>query len=115
MKKRVVILIAVLTVFALIASGCGAAPADDAENSTPPEDLQTFTIEELAAYDGKDGNKAYIAVGGLVYDVTDVKVWAGGAHHGFTAGADQTEALDSKAPHGANMLNGIPVVGKLEE
>ena len=31
-----------------------------------------FTPEELTAFDGKDGRKAYVAVEGKVYDVTGV-------------------------------------------
>ena len=31
-----------------------------------------FTLDELKNYDGKEGRKAYIAVDGVVYDVTNV-------------------------------------------
>ncbi len=32
-----------------------------------------FTLDELKNYDGKEGRKAYIAVDGVVYDVTNVE------------------------------------------
>ena len=73
--------------------------------------LPTFTAEQLATYDGKDGHSAYIAVDGKVYDVTNVAQWKNGTHAGrFQAGADYTEALKN-APHSAAMLGEAPVVG----
>ena len=33
-----------------------------------------FTLDELKNYDGKEGRKAYIAVDGVVYDVTNVYI-----------------------------------------
>lgn len=71
-----------------------------------------FTPEELTAFDGKDGRKAYVAVEGKVYDVTGVPAWTDGQHNGAMAGTDLTEAL-AKAPHGVSKLEGLPVVGTL--
>ena len=45
-----------------------------------------FTVEELAKYNGKNGAKAYVAVGGIIYDVTAISKWSGGNHYGITAG-----------------------------
>ena len=44
-----------------------------------------FTEEELERYDGQNGNPAYVAIDGVVYDVTDVSAWKGGVHHGNRA------------------------------
>ena len=68
----------------------------------------------MAKYNGKDGAKAYVAVEGIVYDVTDVKAWKEGMHNGFEAGQDLTEAI-KKAPHGTAKLEGLPVVGTLQK
>lgn len=76
-------------------------------------DLQEFTLEELAAYNGKGGNKAYIAVDGKVYDVTDSPAWANGGHNGFEAGQDLTEAIQ-KSPHGLKVLDNLTQVGTLK-
>ncbi len=84
------------------------------EEADAPEEV-AFTMDEIARYDGKDGNPAYIVVDGVVYDVTDVGPWGSGSHFGFEAGADVTEALEDAAPHGANMLNQAEVVGKIGE
>ncbi len=34
----------------------------------------------------KNGAKAYVAVGGIIYDVTAISKWSGGNHYGITAG-----------------------------
>lgn len=75
---------------------------------------KTFTLEELSKFDGQNGNKAYVAVNGVVYDVSGIEAWKGGKHHGNLAGKDITEAL-KRAPHGDKVLAGLPVVGKLAD
>lgn len=58
----------------------------------------------MAAFDGQGGNKAYIAVDGIVYDVTAVAQWGSKLHAGrFNAGKDYSEAIKS-APHGVDKL-----------
>jgi predicted heme/steroid binding protein len=74
---------------------------------------KTFTKAELAKFDGQNGNPAYVAVDGVVYDVSAVKQWAGGKHHGNTAGKDLTKEIKEQSPHGVAVLKGLPVVGKL--
>lgn len=71
-----------------------------------------FTLDELKNYDGKEGRKAYIAVDGVVYDVTNVAAWQGGTHHGNNAGNDVSDRI-VKAPHGKSILEKLEVVGKL--
>lgn len=71
-----------------------------------------FTLDELKNYDGKEGRKAYIAVDGVVYDVTNVAAWQGGTHHGNNAGNDVSDRI-FKAPHGKSTLEKLEVVGKL--
>ena len=71
-----------------------------------------FTLEELKNYDGKEGRKAYIAVDGVVYDVTNVAAWQDGTHHGNNAGNDVSDRI-VKAPHGKSTLEKLGVVGKL--
>ncbi|MCC4489894.1 cytochrome b5 domain-containing protein [Limosilactobacillus reuteri] len=73
-----------------------------------------FTKEELAQYDGQNGHPAYVAVDGIVYDVTNSPAWPNGAHHGNQAGQDLTKELHEDSPHGASKLTQLPVVGKLK-
>ncbi|MDO4903231.1 MAG: cytochrome b5 domain-containing protein [Limosilactobacillus sp.] len=72
-----------------------------------------FTLEELKQADGQDGHPAYIAVDGVVYDVSNSGGWAGGQHHGFHAGNDLTKEIKEISPHGTQVLSRLEVVGKL--
>ncbi len=72
-----------------------------------------FTPAELARYNGKDGRPAYIGYDGKVYDVSGSFLWRGGRHQALhEAGVDLTAAL-ATAPHGADLLARLPVVGDL--
>jgi predicted heme/steroid binding protein len=72
-----------------------------------------FTLEDLKQYDGKNGRPAYIAYKGKVYDVTDSFLWVDGDHQGeHQAGRDLTEEI-SRAPHGEETLDRIPIIGIL--
>jgi predicted heme/steroid binding protein len=75
--------------------------------------LLSLTITDLAKYDGKNGNKAYVVVDSLIYDVSTLKSWKNGEHKmGVKAGLDQSEKI-MKSPHGKSVLKKLKVVGKL--
>lgn len=77
--------------------------------------VKVFSKEELAQYDGKNGQKAYVAVDGNVYDVTNADGWKNGVHKGgVTAGKDQSAAIN-QSPHGKQVLAGLNIVGKLNQ
>jgi predicted heme/steroid binding protein len=78
-------------------------------------ELIELTIEELASYDGLEGRKAYIAVNGVIYDVSNSSRWPGGNHNGYQAGQDLTTEILGVSPHGIRVLNGIPIIGSLVE
>jgi predicted heme/steroid binding protein len=74
-----------------------------------------MTLAELAEHDGRDGRRAYIAVNGTVYDVTDSPHWENGLHPpDHQAGQDLTEEL-AGAPHVRTVIERFPVIGSLEE
>ena len=84
--------------------------------SSSAEEMRTFTLEELSQYNGKDGQPAYVAVDGVVYDVTNVEAWKDGNHKmGLTAGNELTEEITNQLPHGLKVLEGLPIVGELVE
>ena len=120
MKRRVKVVGIVVAIVAVVVVGYyvffsnGAKSPEERfsrELTTEEQELvdtNAFTPETLARYDGKEGRKAYIAVNGAVYDVTDH--WKDGEHHGLSAGYDVTRGfLDS--PHGASTLKKLTVVG----
>lgn len=72
----------------------------------------TFTLPELARYDGKNGNPAYVGVNGTVYDVTNNATWAAATHFGLTAGNDLTNEF-ATCHEGQPILSNLKVVGKL--
>lgn len=72
-----------------------------------------FTLEELAKFNGRDGNAAYIAFKGKVYEVSDSSFWLGGDHLGaHDAGKDLTSEIDL-APHGPENLDRVKLIGVL--
>lgn len=74
-----------------------------------------MTLSELAGNDGCNGRRAYIAVNGTIYDVTESPRWQNGLHPpDHQAGQDLTEEL-AKAPHVRSVVERFPVVGTLEE
>ncbi len=77
-----------------------------------------LTEKQLREFDGKNGRPAYVAVHGVIYDVTQSRLWRGGEHdpsdgQGY-AGYDLTELLDL-SPHGDKYVVKFPVVGRLVE
>jgi predicted heme/steroid binding protein len=72
---------------------------------------KTFTLSELAQYNGKNGQPAYVAVDGIVYDLS--AIFINGQHQGYAAGQDLTAAFYSQ--HAINQLTKYPVMGKLKQ
>lgn len=74
---------------------------------------QTFTLEQLQQYNGKNGNPAYVAVNGTVYDVTDSAAWAAATHFGLQAGKDHTQSFASCHQGQQQILQKLKIVGTL--
>lgn len=133
MKLKTLTIAALAVLVAVLAVGCSAtndkvqvptatptvaAATVAATQATATEAAATngqlsLTITELATYNGKNGNPAYIAVNGVIYDVTNNKAWNEGQHQGYSAGTDLTESI-AKAPHGDSVLKDVPVVGAIK-
>ena len=110
-RKRTWMMTGLLLSLVLI-TAC-AQPAEVAEE--PAAEPVEMTAEELSAFNGKDGQPAYVAVDGVIYDVTEVSFWKNGDHNGFEAGRDLTEEIKTISPHGISKLKGLPIVGSLVE
>lgn len=76
--------------------------------------LLQVSLVELAQFNGKDGNLAFVAVDGNVYDVSNEPNWRNGDHNGQQAGQD-VSAYIAGAPHGKGILERFKVVGKIVE
>ena len=113
MKKKGLTITILVLALALVFAACGSsAPAEaETEEAMAPK---TFTLEELATYDGQDGNPAYIAIDGVVYDISNVPQWASGSHFGGKPGMDLSDQMKA-APHGLAKLAGLKEVGTLAE
>ncbi|MFA7254081.1 MAG: cytochrome b5 domain-containing protein [Patescibacteria group bacterium] len=79
--------------------------------SKEPEQVKTFSLSELAKYNGKNGNEAYVAVDGSVYDLTTV--FQNGSHFSHYAGTELTNAFYTR--HARSALSKYPIVGKLAQ
>ena len=134
MKLMITILVSVMAL-ALFTVGCAAGGANStaatpavAENSAAVSDATPtdstvvgsaadgtleLTLDQLKQYDGKNGNPAYVAVDGIIYDVGNVSAWKNGDHNGYSAGNDLTDIIKNKSPHGVKNLEGLPIVGKI--
>ncbi len=80
--------------------------------SSASQDTTDLTIDQLATFNGKNGQAAYIAVNGVIYDMTQLGSWTNGSHQGYQAGKDLTAAF-SNSPHSQATLDAAIIVGKL--
>lgn len=87
---------------------------NDKNNNSQPDPMRTFTADELSTYNGKDGNPAYVAVNGKVYDMTNIAAWGGATHFGLVAGNDVTNQF-ATCHAGQQILSKLKVVGKVVE
>jgi predicted heme/steroid binding protein/uncharacterized membrane protein len=76
--------------------------------------MKQFSREELAKFNGEDGQPVYVAYDGKVYDVSNSKLWRAGAHmRRHHAGTELTEAI-AAAPHMEEVFERFPQVGNLK-
>ena len=111
-------------------SACGGGNSPSGATSTAPSgtvvtggpsssDAQgaSFTLVELAAFNGQNGTSAYVAVDGIVYDVSNSSFWKGGTHSscnlGAMAGQDLSEVIKQAPARMRSDLQRMPVVGSL--
>lgn len=77
--------------------------------------METFRPEDLARYNGKNGNPTYVVHKEKVYDVSASKLWKGGTHmRRHPAGGDLTTDIQA-APHGPDVLERYPQIGIIEK
>ena len=104
--------------------GIAPYPKDLDKDLKHPPDKEYFeqmhlTLDELTKYNGQDGWPAYVAVNGVIYDLTNSRLWRGGMHDPSdghaVAGRDLTDIFINQAPHDMENLKRFPIVGKIIE
>lgn len=84
------------------------------KNNRAADSEKQFTLEELAKYNGSNGKPAYVAVEGIVYDVSLSSPWGGGTHFGLYAGKDLTKEFKGCHSEEVKILESLPKVGQLK-
>lgn len=75
--------------------------------------LAEITLAQLALRNGQDKSEIWIAYQGLVYDVTNSRLWLTGKHYEHWAGQDLTDELKD-APHTERVFEKFKVIGTLQ-
>lgn len=78
-------------------------------------DERIFTVEMLAQYDGANGKPAYVAVNGIVYDLSLEPTWGGGTHFGLYAGKDLSDQFNGCHGGMQDVLRNLPQVGVMQD
>ena len=79
----------------------------------PLQNLPVYSRNQLALHNGQDKIEIWVAYKGLIYDVSDSRLWKRGQHYEHWAGQDLTSEL-ADAPHTENVFDKFKVVGKIE-
>lgn len=87
-------------------------PSSNPDNgaTTGVDSGKTLTATELAKYNGQNGQPAYVAVDGVVYDLSSI--FQNGSHFSHLAGQELTSSFYSY--HAKNQITKYPVVGMLK-
>ncbi len=75
--------------------------------------LPAFTKSQLALRNGQDKPEIWIAYKGIIYDVSNSRLWKKGKHYEHWAGQDLTEELKD-APHTHLVFEKFKPIGKLK-
>lgn len=75
-------------------------------------ELPIYTKQQLALRNGQDKPQIWVALNGLIYDVTESRLWKDGKHYEHWAGQDLTDELPD-APHTKTVFEKFAVVGVL--
>jgi len=72
-----------------------------------------YTLQQLALRNGQDKDEIWIAYKGIIYDVTESRMWRNGKHYEHWAGQDLTPELED-APHTDAVFKKFSIIGELK-
>ena len=75
-------------------------------------ELQVYTKQQLTLRNGQDKPQIWVAFKGIIYDVTESRLWKNGKHYEHWAGQDLTAEL-ADAPHTDTVFEKFEKVGLL--
>ncbi|WP_207535477.1 cytochrome b5 domain-containing protein [Desertivirga arenae] len=75
-------------------------------------EVPIYTRSQLALRNGQDKPEIWVCYKGLIYDVSESRLWKNGKHYEHWAGQDLTEELKD-APHSASVFSKFEVVGRM--
>lgn len=75
-------------------------------------ELQVYTKQQLALRNGQDKPQIWVAFKGIIYDVTESRLWKNGKHYEHWAGQDLTAEL-ADAPHTDAVFEKFEKIGVL--
>ncbi|MBL7835307.1 MAG: cytochrome b5 [Cyclobacteriaceae bacterium] len=81
-------------------------------NNPNTSDLPLYTRNQLALRNGQDKPQIWIALNGIIYDVTTSRLWRDGKHYEHWAGQDLTHELKD-APHTEKVFDKFKPIGRL--
>ncbi|MEZ4804157.1 MAG: cytochrome b5 domain-containing protein [Bacteroidia bacterium] len=71
-----------------------------------------YSSQQLALRNGQDKPEVWIAFKGIIYDVSESRLWKNGKHYEHWAGQDLTDELKD-APHSESVFKKFPKIGIL--
>ena len=75
--------------------------------------LEEYTLNQLALRNGQDRDEIWVACKGLIYDLTESRMWRNGTHYEHFAGQELTPEL-ADAPHTERVFEKFQVIGRVK-
>ncbi len=76
-------------------------------------DLEYYSKSQLALRNGQDRPEIWVAYLGIIYDVSESRLWKNGKHYEHWAGQDLSDELKD-APHNALVFEKFKKIGRLK-
>ncbi len=77
------------------------------------DDLPIYSRSQLALRNGQDKEEIWVAYLGIIYDVSQSRLWRDGKHYEHWAGQDLSPEL-TDAPHTEKVFERFKAIGKLK-